>query len=1768
MTNRLCLLVISLSGLAASAQDFDSANRHLKERSFSRACDGFSAFLKSAPESPLAREATAKRAYACTAVGKGSFLDELRTLADKGEKDFARAWAFGMLVERGERDFEQSIALLKSQTEGRTGAEAHDLLLTLALQDLERNNWNVARVEKQCDLVLANTPSEAQRATARFARARARINNGTKVLDAETELADLGAGSSDLADDALFLLGQRRENEHKFVAALELYDSISKRFSQVTSNVRSGAESRAADIRRPSISINTFYTELPGTPPQISTSWRNVKKAHWKLIRVDPLSIPAGQYPDDADDYVRHGSKETVREWDSTLEVSAPFEFGQKPLDVDPKAPGTFVVTVDAEGQHAANWLLVTRTAVATKTDGRHLLVFVADAETGVATPDAEVAVFTYTNGGHRKFTGKTRGDGVATIELEHTSDSMQVWTRAGTSYAFAQAGNAWSQSWSKEFLAWVMTDRPLYKPGETVGLKTFLRTREGGPSSPLPGQRYQLRIYDPQGKKVVDETQTSNEFGTAPYTLALPKNAPLGLWRLEVYSTDRSYRYDTNSFRVEEYKPPESTVSVEAIGNPKPGEPVRVRIKASFLSGGPISNAQGRALVTIRPWAHQWGPWPLEQPDDSDSPDDSGDDDMPVRYRRQWNPWQYSVFATHTLPFKTGADGTAEVQVPAFELPPQYGAQGLEYAVQALVTDASRREVQGTGSVKLSLTPVFVDVRTSHDIYRPGERIAVTLRAEDANHRPAAQDVLVRLSRLDEKGSAKILEVRTRIVNGQGAALLDADAIGQARLEVFDAALTAPQTAMAQTDLWLTNDTRPMSPPNAGFQLYVDHAPLKAGQNVRALVAATRPGGHVLVTLENDAVEAYKVVELKGRAAFVELAVTAALAPNAWLTAMRFEDARLDLTERPIRVSGGLVELPIKVAFPAASAEPGSKIATTVSTNTTLQTEVALTVVDQALFSIEPERTDFLRFFGRTPRPHAVRTQVSHNQRAYRLKPAPAKQVATDQPPRDSERKDGLADKKAAPSGGAAPASKAAGEEREASSELAAAAPVTSRARADADDASGFKRKDASKSEPEGQAEPVKVRTDFSSSSGWFPALSLVNGRLTQTIALKDSLTAWKAVATVVTPGPELGQGSATIRTAKALMVRLQAPRFFVEGDEVVLSAVIESHLAKPADVEVQLEAPGFKPLGNARGTVHVTPEQVLRFDAKFKVVELGERTLRATVRGGGTSDAMEWKLPAFVHGSAQRQYFTGRMTDQFGFEFELPDKRKAPLTRLELTLAPSLLAVMFDGLPYLAQYPYGCVEQTLSRFVPATIARRAAADLSLPADRVPEHLDDMVQQGLDRLYGFQHDDGGWGWWRDDHTNDWMTAYVVYALSLAKESGVQVPPTVLKRGRDYLTSHLGKNLDTPETHAFMVFALAQSGGAPKAAVDTLFARRTTLTARARGQLALALLTAKDPRARVAVENLDDVVKAAQSRPDASVGEANDPWSTSAAIEATAFTLMAYARYDLNSPLIAPLTDFLVLRRNGGRWRNTRDTAFAIYALSDLAKLEKAAAKSATFVISLNGREVRRVQTSKGGLDWREPLLFKDSDLKAGRNAVTVKRDGAGTGYWAATFDVFNMNDFIRGVGGDVKVKRTYTVLGRPSTDTPAAMGAEYGMPVESGVRVRVDLELTANKAVEFVMIEDLKPAGFEAVEVRSGPQVCNYACAHAELRTDRVAMFLSSLNVGTTKVSYELRAEVPGRFAALPARFEAMYAPELQATADEMRFEVRDAPAGDVASH
>src|SRR5579862_6809601 len=83
-----------------------------------------------------------------------------------------------------------------------------------------------------------------------------------------------------------------------------------------------------------------------------------------------------------------------------------------------------------------------------------------------------------------------------------------------------------------------------------------------------------------------------------------------------------------------------------------------------------------------------------------------------------------------------------------------------------------------------------------------------------------------------------------------------------------------------------------------------------------------------------------------------------------------------------------------------------------------------------------------------------------------------------------------------------------------------------------------------------------------------------------------------------------------------------------------------------------------------------------------------------------------------------------------------------------------------------------------------------------------------------------------------------------------------------------------------------------------------------------------------------------------------------------------------------------------------------------------------------------------------------------------------------------------------------------------------------------------------------------------EALETRSGESYGDGLCSNMELRDQKIAFFLDTLPQGTRRITYKLRAEVPGLFHALPTNGYAMYTPDIRATSDEWRVSIADAPA------
>ena len=219
---------------------------------------------------------------------------------------------------------------------------------------------------------------------------------------------------------------------------------------------------------------------------------------------------------------------------------------------------------------------------------------------------------------------------------------------------------------------------------------------------------------------------------------------------------------------------------------------------------------------------------------------------------------------------------------------------------------------------------------------------------------------------------------------------------------------------------------------------------------------------------------------------------------------------------------------------------------------------------------------------------------------------------------------------------------------------------------------------------------------------------------------------------------------------------------------------------------------------------------------------------------------------------------------------------KNAAPTRRtLTVQIAPSMATTMLDALPYLIDYPYGCTEQTMSRFLARgdhcedaarsrsktgdrDAARSSAASNSqLPqrlirrVSRDLKELDAITKQSLERLYDFQHPDGGWGWWKEGESDHFMTAYVVWGMTLARQAGIEVKSDVLSSARlAYLDNELVEEEINYDAQAWMLHSLGRlsrdAESKPKSAsfrpeaFDNLWTNRDRLNAYTRALLALA----------------------------------------------------------------------------------------------------------------------------------------------------------------------------------------------------------------------------------------------------------------------------------------------------------------------------------------
>ncbi len=1547
------------------------------------------------------------------------------------------------------------------------------------------------------------------------------------------------------------------------------------------------------------------------------------------------------------------------------------------------KAGAYLIAAKMADGNTSSIVAWLADTAIVRKPLNGRQLYLTADAVTGNPIGKMNLEFFGY----RQRWDGKgkydfdtanfaefTDADGQAMLDAKRLSPEFNWVTIARNGegrLAYMGFSNVWYPNYYdaeyNQTKVFTITDRPVYRPGQTVKFKFWIRhAKYDEPNASDFGNReFDVEIRDPKNNKSLGKRFQSDAYGGIEAEFELPSDATLGVYQLYVLNLGGG------SFRVEEYKKPEFEVSIDAPSEPiMLGEKIKATIKARYYFGSPVSKAKVKYKVLrtaynatwypVAPWDWFYGPgyWWFAY----DEPWYPGWRDWGCKRPIGWwigqgyQPPEVVADAETAI----GPDGTLVVDIDTAAAKAVHPDEDHEYQITAEVVDPSRRTIVGAGSVLVARKPFQVTAWVDRGYYRAGDQVEASFAARTLDGKPVAGRghlILYRVS-YDKKNQPveHAVEEWNLDTNAEGQArqALKAAAAGQYRLSYR---LTDAKQHTIEGGYLFTVTGQAAAAENFRFndlELIPDRREYAPGDKVKLLVNVNRTDATVWLFIRpaNGVYLPPKTLRLEGKSTTVDIGVTAKDMPNFFVEALTIVGGRTFNELKEIVVPPESRVLNVAVEPSRTEYRPGQKSTVAVKlTDPAGKPFVGTTVLaiyDKAVEYISggsnvPEIKAFFWKWRRTHYPqletnltwscgNLVRTgeKWMNDLGAFGMLPAS----------RERYRSVDLGDY-----------AERAGEDAQAA---AAPAAMDELAKSDvhlkdAAVALGLESRQQLKKAEAGPAPPLvqpNVRSNFADTALWVGSLATnEQGEAEVSLSMPENLTTWKVKVWGLGQGTKVGQGEAEVITRKDLIVRLQAPRFFIEKDEVVLSANVQNDLKTKKQVQVALELGDHQlvPLGDAVQQVEVPAGGQTRVDWRVKVAREGQAVIRMKALTDEESDAVEQKFPVYVHGQLKMDSFSGalRPAETTGtITFNVPAQRREGDSRFELRYSPTLAGAMVDALPYLADYPYGCTEQTLNRFLPTVITQRILLNMGLDLKQIAgkqtnlnaqEIGDDraraggwkrfkhnpvfdngevarMVKEGVERLGEMQLGDGGWGWFSGwgEQSYPHTTAVVVHGLQVARVNDVAIVPGVLERGVRWLKHYqeqqvqlLENALAKPEPKqpyktqaddldAFVAMVLTDAGVKNARMIEFLYRDRTHLAVYSKALFGLALEKLGDQeKLAMILKNISQYVVEDKEDQTAylKLPEDNYWWNWYGSdVEADSYYLKLLCRTEVapkgkgkTRGHVAPeLVKYLLNnRKHASYWNSTRDTSLAIEALAEYLKASGEDKPDETVEVWLDGKKQKEVHITAADLfAFDNKFVLRGDGVTTGKHQLELRKKGTGPLYYNAYLTTFSLEDMIPRAGLEVKVNRKVYKLIRD--DKQIAVAGSRGQAVnqrvehykreeladlatlKSGDLVEVELEIDSKNDYEYLLFEDHKAAGFEAADLQSGYNG-NDLGAYMELRDDRVSFFVRALSRGKHSVAYRLRAEIPGRFSALPATAAAMYAPELRGNSDEIKLQIAD---------
>jgi len=1577
--------------------------------------------------------------------------------------------------------------------------------------------------------------------------------------------------------------------------------------------------------------------------PRLEVATRNLEKLDFKAYPIDLVEYFRKKNRIDQIESVEVPIIKPALAWTETTEGYARYKDIERRVDLErlkalaPKG-GAFILAVRGDDLETRTLVILSDLTVVLKKSPLQALAFVLDEASGRPAGDVEILV---SNGRKLVGTGKTDHEGVFIKRFGKYVADLRVLAHRDGHVAFAGGTSPSAYTFGYKTKVYLYTDRPRYRPGHTVEFKGIARRVEEGVYRTPKNREVEVKVLDSRGAVLLDRRMKTNAFGTFSGEVAVGTAAPLGTYRV----TARFDRLDFDTtFEVAEYKKPDMFVRVKP-GRPDylNGERIKATLEAGYFFGGPAKRAAVTWRVFRAPYAfdataYQDYAWFFEE-QKTGKPAEGGPGDFVASGQGTTDPEGRLEIAFDTGDKEGDWRYTVVAEAQGRGRSVAYGSSVLFVTERAYYTivRADKKAYQPAESIRVSVTTV----NARHEpVARTGQVALVRLgRGKRGPTETVTASAAVTTGE-DGKGEVELKAPRggDYLIRFTGEDRRKEKVIGQARVVVAGEAedLSRQAKIVAEREIYYAGDkanvliNTPEAPAWALLtfegERVLDHRvvrlerrsnllklEMKGEYSPNVFLRVAIPAKHKLHE-DEDEVLVFK---------FLKVAVTPDRSEYRPGDPARFTIQASDPKGKPVKtelslavVDRSLLEIAPETTKNIKPFFYDQKRRRSVNTSSSLTFKYAAQTrkVDPDLLGIE----------AREKLGEELRRLQEQAKELYATKdaaPAALVKMAIDKGfdpgtlGRPSPEKEAKLKAKA-PSAAVGLGGGAAGAFGRRADARKRRANADKKAHRLAEDAEEMELEDSIGRDVRGRAEQlfadadapaegavafgrglmdleiaanlaaVKVRQRFLDTAAFLPHVETDEaGKAEVEVVLPDNLTARRTRAVGVGGDALVGSGEAVFKVSKPLVVRIDAPRFLTQGDRVRAASVLHNNTREAQKLTVELALEGARLDGASRAAIELEPWEAGRLDWDLTAPDPGavKFTCKATeARPEGARDGMELGIPSLPFGVHGRTARSATTEESATLTITLPDRLVADACTVNLLLSPGYDAVILDSLDYLEGFPYGCLEQTVSRFLPAVVAYRALGQLGIFDPGRADRLEKRIRAGLSRLYHMQHPDGGWGWWhlkvrggRDHGGSDpHMTAYALLGLEIARSAGYAVDENVLgkarRRARDLARRVAGYDL-----RAALWFALSINGNAGASELGGAYRYRDLLGVGGLARLAVAY--AGQDRRQYA-ENLVTMLEERARRSGSHVwwpfaARDRGQWDRSA-LENTAYALMAILAVKPDSELVEPALAYLMYHRKGRAFRSTKDTAAVLMALTAYLKnrgLEKA---DYDLAVEVNGQEAAAVKVRGGRIEGASRLLTLDAKrFQPGPNTVRLLKNGPGRMHYAFIADHYEPAETVTPAGNLLKVMRAYRRHADPeergedwvkpgwtvvvSKFRPAEKAEPDIRELVAGQKARVELALSAREPLAYLVVEDPLPAGFEVL-----PGSAQGAFDRFEQRDDRAVFFLSSVKEGTAKVSYVIRAIHPGDYRARPTFAAPMYEPEIWARGASASFKVHDPDA------